>query len=82
MKKVIYTSDAFKDLQKLRSQAGRIMAKIAAFAERGEGKATDLVGKKSKRLRVGDFRVIFVEAGDEITIVKIGPRGSVYDQEG
>ena len=82
MKKVIYTPDVFKDLQKLRSQAARIMAKIAAFAERGEGKVTELVGQKSMRLRVGDFRVIFVEAEDEITIVKIGPRGSVYDEEG
>ena len=81
MKKVVYTPDAFKDLQKLRSQAARIMKKIIAFAERGEGKATELAGRSTKRLRVGDVRVIFVEARDEITIVKIGPRGSVYEED-
>ena len=76
---MIYTPSAFKDLQKFRSQAARITAKISAYAEKGEGKVTELVGEKTKRLRVGDFRVILVEAGEEIVIVKVGPRGSVYD---
>ena len=79
MKKVVYTALAFKDLRKLRSQAERIMAKVSAYSEKGEGKATHLVGESSKRLRIGDFRVIFVETDTEIIVTKIGPRGSVYD---
>ena len=81
MKKVNYTLSAFKDLQRLRSQAARIMSKVSAYAENGEGKATELVGQSGKRLRVGDFRVIFVETDDEIVVTKVGPRGSIYDQE-
>jgi mRNA interferase RelE/StbE len=31
------------------------------------------------RLRIGNYRVVFQESETEITVVKIGPRGSVYD---
>ena len=31
------------------------------------------------RLRVGDWRVIMTEAGEIIAVIKIGPRGSVYE---
>jgi mRNA-degrading endonuclease RelE of RelBE toxin-antitoxin system len=30
-------------------------------------------------MRVGDYRVVFVETDTEIEVVKIGPRGDVYD---
>ncbi|WP_432289243.1 type II toxin-antitoxin system RelE/ParE family toxin (plasmid) [Aminobacter sp. BA135] len=32
-----------------------------------------------RRLRVGDWRVIFSEAGDVIAIIYIAPRGGAYD---
>lgn len=38
-----------------------------------------LKGLGLKRLRIGDWRVIFDESGNVLTIVKIGARGSVYD---
>lgn len=38
-----------------------------------------LVGSEFARLRVGDFRVIFEETATTITVIKIGPRGSVYE---
>ena len=31
------------------------------------------------RLRIGNYRVVFQETETEVTVVKIGPRGSVYD---
>ena len=38
-----------------------------------------LTGEKELlRLRVGDFRVIFAENAEEIVILDIGPRGSIY----
>jgi mRNA interferase RelE/StbE len=38
-----------------------------------------LRGSSLKRLRVGDFRVLFEETETEIIVTRIGPRGSVYD---
>jgi len=38
-----------------------------------------LVGVDAKRLRVGDFRVIFTETADTITVLDIGPRGGIYE---
>ena len=34
----------------------------------------ELSGRSGKRLRVGDFRVIFEESDTEILVTKIGPR--------
>jgi mRNA interferase RelE/StbE len=38
-----------------------------------------LVGSPSSRVRMGDYRVIFVEAEEELVVTRIGPRGNVYD---
>ncbi len=62
--------------------AARIMKAMREFADGGQAHAnavTRLVGSQAFRLRVGDFRVIFEESADTITVTKIGPRGSVYD---
>jgi mRNA interferase RelE/StbE len=39
---------------------------------------TTLVGRDGKRLRIGDFRVLFTETADSIVIEEIGPRGDIY----
>ncbi len=31
------------------------------------------------RLRVGDWRVVMSDRGEVVAVVKIGPRGSVYE---
>jgi mRNA interferase RelE/StbE len=79
MKNVAYTADALKALRKHRNEADSILTKVARYAETGAGDVTKLVGETSKRLRVGNFRVIFEETESQITVTKIGPRGSVYD---
>ena len=38
-----------------------------------------LGGIEQKRLRVQDFRILFTETADNITIHDIGPRGGIYD---
>jgi mRNA interferase RelE/StbE len=37
-----------------------------------------LAGADALRLRVGDFRILFTETNDTITILDIGPRGEIY----
>jgi mRNA interferase RelE/StbE len=37
-----------------------------------------LTGRDEYRLRVGDWRILFVESSDTIDVLVIGPRGGVY----
>jgi mRNA interferase RelE/StbE len=32
-----------------------------------------------RRLRVGDFRVLFQETETDVIVLNVGPRGSIYD---
>ena len=82
MKAVRFTVDAAKALRKHANVAARIREKISAYAENpaaGANNVTQLVGVDAKRMRVGDFRVIFTETDAEIVVLLIGPRGDVYD---
>jgi mRNA interferase RelE/StbE len=59
-----------------------LRTKIAQYAEDAASQANNvklLVGVEAKRLRVGDFRVIFTETNNTITILDIGPRGGIYE---
>jgi mRNA interferase RelE/StbE len=59
-----------------------IRTKIKLYADDASSQANNvkaLVGVDAKRLRVVDFRVIFTETTDTITILDIGPRGGIYD---
>ena len=79
MKVVTYTVSAACDLRRLRSVATRIMNKIDRYADTGAGDVKRLVGSTSKRLRDGDFRIIFEETETEILVTRVGPRGDVYN---
>ena len=79
MKTVRFGKAATKDLRVHAGQARRIVAKIEEYARNGAGDIKELVGISGKRLRVGDYRVIFEETETEIVVTKIGPRGAVYD---
>jgi mRNA interferase RelE/StbE len=82
MKQVIYSVDAIQALRKHSNRKSMIMSKIDAYAKDPAAQANNV--KKSKgrpdyRLRVGDFRVIFSETNDTITIHGVGPRDGIYD---
>jgi mRNA interferase RelE/StbE len=60
----------------------RIQEKVEAYAIDPESLAnvvTELRGSPLRRLRVGDFRILFEETATEIVVSRIGPRGSIYD---
>ncbi len=44
----------------------------------GLWKAAAIQPKGGRRLRVGDYRVVFINKGDVVTIVKIGHRKEIY----
>lgn len=82
MKDVAYGRDAIRSLRRHGNMAGRIRAAILEYAADSRAhvdNVTQLVGSPAKRLRVGDFRVVFDETETTITVTKAGPRGDVYD---
>jgi mRNA interferase RelE/StbE len=82
MKSVLYTRTAATALRKHANRAKLIRTKIRQYAEDASSLANNvkpLVGVDAKRLRVGDFRVIFTETTDTITVLDIGPRSGIYE---
>jgi len=82
MKPVLYTRAAATALRRHANRAQLIRTKIRQYAEDASSQANNvksLVGVTAKRLRVGDFRVIFTETADAITVLDVGPRGGIYE---
>jgi mRNA interferase RelE/StbE len=82
MRSVVYTRTAATALRRHANRAKLLRTKIAQYAEDAPSQANNvkpLVGVDAKRLRVGDFRVIFTETSKTITILDIGPRGGIYE---
>jgi mRNA interferase RelE/StbE len=82
VKRIIFLRPARAALLKHRNVAKRIEEKIAGYAADPDSLAnvvTELRGTSLKRLRVGDFRIVFEETATEIVVSRIGPRGSIYE---
>lgn len=65
------------------SVSALIVSKIEQFATDPASLGNNLMPLKGRagefRLRVGDWRVIMSDDGVVIAVIKIGPRGSVYE---
>jgi mRNA interferase RelE/StbE len=61
------------------SEIDSVQDQYADDASSQANNVKSLVGVDAKRLRVGDFRVIFTETTDTITVLDIGPRGGIYE---
>jgi mRNA interferase RelE/StbE len=82
VKRIVLLPGALKFLRRYRPQAKRVMEKVRACADDPAPHANNIKamkGSNAKRLRVGEYRVIFEETSDEIIVSKIGPRGGVSD---
>jgi len=81
---VVYKKAALRALERMpRDQRQLITAKVGLLAEVPHGDQPNvrkLVGEPGFRLRVGDWRIVYVLEDNRMTIVviKIGSRGSVY----
>lgn len=79
MKTITYTAAADKALNAMPAEtAARIEAKIERYAETGEGDVKALKGSPALRLRVGDYRVIFTETFEVLSVEHIGHRREIY----
>lgn len=56
----------------------RILAALHRFADSGEGDVKALHGMEELRLRIGDYRLIFVKAADAIEIRRVLHRREAY----
>ena len=82
MKLVAVEKPARQALKRMqRPTAIRIVEKIEQYAADPASLAAQvksLVGDDRKRLRVGDWRILFVEDQSTITVLDVRPRGSAY----
>ena len=83
-RRVEYSRQAAKVLMRIdRATALRIRAKVDQLADDPASLANNITPLKGgdglSRLRVGDWRVVFTETLIVVAVIRIGPRGSVYD---
>jgi mRNA interferase RelE/StbE len=97
MKAVRYSGEAIANLKRYGNMAARVRRAINEYAVDPGAHAnnvTRLVGSPASRMRVADYRIIFVETEQELVVTRsaadasrhigsrcdpIGPRGNVYD---
>lgn len=84
MKQITYSREATKTLIKMPANTAKLIrSKIEQYAADPAGLANNVKALKGGegvfRLRVGDWRVLFTDEGEVIAIVRIAPRGSVYE---
>ena len=84
MQTITYSKDAIRVLKRMPANiSALIVSKIEQFATEPASLGNNLKPLKGRsgefRLRVGDWRVVITEAGGIVAIVKVGPRGSVYE---
>lgn len=80
MKEIAFTPAAVRQWLKLPAATRkRIDAKLTAYAASGTGDIKRLTGRTGARLRVGHWRVIFIEERSSLTIVAVGHRRDIYD---
>jgi mRNA interferase RelE/StbE len=80
MKPVVYTIAATKQLRRLPANIReRVIDKLHRHAATGAGDVKALTGQARARLRVGDYRVVFVETGDAISVRAVGHRREIYE---
>jgi mRNA interferase RelE/StbE len=78
-KTLIYTAYAarnFWDLPEAVQES--LVAKLLAYGLSGQGDVKPMKGSPARRLRHGDYRVIFNESATSLTILAVGHRRDVY----
>jgi mRNA interferase RelE/StbE len=83
-RRVEYSRQAAKTLMRIdATSSARIRAKVSQLADDPASLANNITplkgGEGLSRLRVGDWRVIYTETLVIVSVVRIGPRGGVYE---
>lgn len=79
MKRIVWTDPAKADVRRIdRETAMRVLATLDRFVRTGEGDVKALQGRDELRLRVGDYRIFFVNTADSIEVRRIFHRREAY----
>lgn len=83
-RRVEYSRQAAKTLMRIdAATSARIRLKVGQLADDPASLANNITplkgGEGLSRLRVGDWRVIYTETLVIVSVVRIGPRGGVYE---
>jgi mRNA interferase RelE/StbE len=79
--RIAFKKSVSRDLRKLgKAEADRVLTKLASELPEKADLCLDLKGKFAglRRLRVGDYRVLFAVIADTVLVTRIGHRKSVY----
>jgi len=80
MAEIFFTASATRQWLGLSADVRkRIDAKLQNYTRTGQGDVKMLKGRAGGRLRVGDWRVIFIREGNKLVIAAVGHRREVYD---
>ena len=81
MYNVVFTQRAVKDLENIDEQMrNRIAVKLREYAKEPQRYARKLINSKigTYRFRIGDYRVVFDIDRENIAILRVGHRKSIY----
>ena len=83
MKQIAFGKDALRTLSRIPDNTSLLIrSKIAQYVADPAAQANNIKVLKGQtgvyRLRVGDWRILFTEAGEVVTVVKVAPRGGAY----
>ena len=79
MREIAFTGSATRQWLNLSVEVRkRLDTKLTEFARNGQGDVTILKGREGARLRVGNWRIIFLLKRDTITVIAVGHRREVY----
>lgn len=79
MRRIIWTDPARADVRRLdKPTAMRILSTLHRLAASGEGDVKALQGRNELRLRIGDYRLFFVNIADALEVRRVLHRREAY----
>lgn len=84
MRSIAYSKDALRTLRRMPANASKLIrSKLELYATDPAAISNNIKTLHGadgvRRLRVGDWRVLFSEDGAVIAVIRIAPRGGAYD---
>jgi mRNA-degrading endonuclease RelE of RelBE toxin-antitoxin system len=79
VKRIVWTEPAKADIRRIdRDTAMRILIALDRFVRTGEGDVKALQAREELRLRIGDYRLFFVNIDDALEVRRVIHRKEAY----
>lgn len=78
-KTIVFSTSAGRVYEKLPIHLQeRLLEALFAYGTRGTGDVKRMAGSPTKRMRVGNYRIIFEESAEFLDILAVGDRRDIY----